>query len=117
MWIKIYYRTCLVLQKGGFVSLRHNQIRNIIASFLKEVCHNVCIEPRLQQLTGETSNERMTNESDDTRTDFSARSFWITSQTAFFDIRIFNPNAKRYVSQELSKAHHGGINLYTSMGT
>ena len=95
----------LSCKKGGFVSLRHNQIRNITASLLKEVCHNVCIEPRLQQLTGESFNERTANESDDARADVSAQSFWITGQTAFLDVRVFNPNAKRYVSQELSKAY------------
>ena len=95
----------LSCKKGGFVSLRHNQIRNITASLLKKVCHDVCLEPCLQQLTGELFNERMENKSDDARADVSARSFWITGQTTFFDVRVFNPNAKRYVNQELSKAY------------
>ena len=79
----------LSCNEGGFVSLRHNQTRNVTASLLKEVCHNVCIEPRLQQLTGESFNERTATESDDSRADVSAQSFWITGQTAFLDIFSF----------------------------
>ena len=45
--------TLLAAKKGGFVSLRHNQVRNLTASQLNEVCHHVCVEPQLLQLTGE----------------------------------------------------------------
>ena len=31
--------------KGGFPSLRHNEIRDITASLLTEVCSEVCAEP------------------------------------------------------------------------
>ncbi len=33
---------------GGFPSIRHNEVRDITASLLSEVCHNVSIEPHLQ---------------------------------------------------------------------
>ena len=54
----------LSCKKGGFVSLRHNDVRNITAALLKEVCHDVRVEPILQQLTGETFNNlvNVTNE-------------------------------------------------------
>ena len=41
---------------GGFPSeaIRHNEVRDITASLLSEVCHGVSIEPHLQPLTGET---------------------------------------------------------------
>ena len=86
--------------KGGFASLRYNQIRNITASLLKDICHNVRIEPRLQQLTSESFNERTTNEPDDARADVRAHSLWITSQTAFLMSGFLTQtNVKRYVSQ------------------
>ena len=34
-----------------------------------------------------------------------ARGFWITGQMAFFDVRVFNPIARRYVNQEPAKAY------------
>ena len=40
--------------KGGFPSIRHNEIRDITATLLTEVCHNVSIEPDLQPISNET---------------------------------------------------------------
>ena len=36
---------------GGFIG--HNEVRDITATLLSEVCHNVSIEPHPQPLTGE----------------------------------------------------------------
>ena len=33
------------------------------------------------------------------------RSSWLIGQVAFFDVRVFNPTAKRYVNQELRKSY------------
>ena len=39
--------------RGGFVIMRHDEIRDITASMLNEICKDVEIEPRLQPITGE----------------------------------------------------------------
>ncbi len=39
--------------KGGFPSIRHNEIRDLTAGLLSEVCNNVCTEPELLPVTGE----------------------------------------------------------------
>ena len=39
---------------GGFLTVRHNDIRDLTASLLTEVCYNVATEPQLQPLNGET---------------------------------------------------------------
>jgi hypothetical protein len=93
------------LQKGGFVSIRHNSIRNTTATLLKEVCHDVRVEPNLLKLTGEEFCEKTSNLKDEARADVCARGFWTTGQMAFFDVRVFNPIAKRYSNQELSKTY------------
>jgi len=36
--------------KGGFPSIRHNEVRDITAELLSEVCHDVEVEPHLQPL-------------------------------------------------------------------
>ena len=36
---------------GGYPSIRHNELHNITADLLKEVCTNVPVEPLLQPLT------------------------------------------------------------------
>ena len=37
-------------KKGGFIFIRHNQIRNITARLLKEVFKDIHVEPQLQRL-------------------------------------------------------------------
>ena len=84
----------LSCKKGGFISLFHNHIGDVTANLLKIICHDVLIEPTLQQLTKESLHERTTNITDEGRLDIAAREFWISDQQAFFDIRVFNPMAR-----------------------
>ena len=46
---------------GGFLALRHNDIRDITAKCLSEVCHNVAVELELQPLTGKRLQLRAAN--------------------------------------------------------
>ena len=62
--------------KGGFPSLRHNEIRDLSANLLAEVCNDVCIEPCLQPLSGETLNGASSNAQDGARLDIAANGFW-----------------------------------------
>ena len=54
-----------LFQLTTLVSLRHNLERNLTASLLDEVCHDVCVERQLLQLTGENLNEKMAIRSDE----------------------------------------------------
>ena len=94
----------LSCKKGGFVTLRHNIIRNITADLLTEICKDVRIEPSLQTITGEEMPKGSIT-SNEARLDVSARDFWIPYQKAFFDIRVFNPLAGRYGNMSIEKAH------------
>ena len=94
----------LTCKKGGFVSIRHNEIRNITASLLKEVCHDVRVEPPLQPVVGEDLPSN-SNLADEARLDICARGFWASGQMAFYDVRVFNPLAKRYRNIPLPKCY------------
>ena len=50
--------------RGGFPSIRHNEIRNITADVMSEVCHSVGTEPSLQPITGEQFEHRTANRED-----------------------------------------------------
>ena len=65
----------LSCKKGGFITLRHNHMRNETTELLSQVTKDVKIEPVLQSLTGETFDQRTANTSDDARLDISARGF------------------------------------------
>ena len=42
-------------KKGGFITIRHNDLRNLTAHLLMEVCKDVDLEPQLVPVTGEES--------------------------------------------------------------
>ena len=65
--------------KGGFPSLRHNKIRDLTANLLSEVCNDVCIEPSLQPLSGETLNGVSPNVQDGACLDIAAN--WVLGGT------------------------------------
>ena len=102
--INLMSRMPFLAKRKGFISLRHNHIRNITSILLKEVCKDARVEPQLQQLTGEYL-QHSTAAGNEVRLDISARGFWQAGQMAFLDVRVFNPNAKRYANIELSKAY------------
>ena len=91
---------------GGFPSMRHNDIRDITADVLTEVCSSVCIEPTLQPLTGEHLHYWTANTEDDARADISAQGFWgDKQQRAFFDVRVFNPHAQSCCKSSLTATY------------
>ena len=80
--------------KGGFPTIRHNEIRDITASLLTEVCTEVCVEPELQPATPDQLNGASANSRDGARLDVSANGVWGGRyQKTFFDVRVFNPLA------------------------
>ena len=97
-------------KNGGFVTIRHNEIRDFTAEVLREVCHNVEIEPLLTPLTGERFQYRTANTDDQARLDVSARGVWTRGSKAFFDVRVFNPLAPSYRNQTLVAAHRSNEN-------
>ena len=81
--------------KGGFPTLRHNEVWDLTADLLTEICGDVEREPLLQPVTGEQLNPS-TNWQMDAHLDVRARFFWERGQSAFFDVRVFHPNAPSY---------------------
>ena len=80
---------------GGYPSIRHNEVRDITASLMSEVCHSVCTEPHLQPLSGEIMLHSTSNTDNNSRLDVSAYGFWGGRfERAFFDVRVFNPCAR-----------------------
>ena len=90
---------------GGFTTIRHNEIRDLTAELLNEVCNDVSSEPLLTPLTGENFVFKSTTTDDEARLDISARGFWARGSKAFFDVRVFNPLAKSYSKQPITTVY------------
>ncbi len=92
--------------RGGFPSIRHNEIRDLTATLLTEVCNNVCTEPELQPVSQEALRGASTNRQDGARLDIAANGFWGgTFERTYFDVRIFNPLAPSNRHTQLSSAY------------
>ena len=79
---------------GGFPMLRHNELRDLTASLLSEVCTNVAVEPPLQELSGEELSGAAANKKNGARLDIVADGFWgLSRERTYFDVRVFNPYA------------------------
>ena len=75
---------------GGFPTIRHNEIRDLTANLMSEVCHDVCVEPGLQPVTGEILNGASGKTEDGTRLDIAGNGFWgDRHEPAYFDMRVF----------------------------
>ena len=129
----------MICQKGGFPTLRHNEIRNITADLLREVSTDVTIEPVLRPLDGEQFAHRTAITDDNARVDISARGVWRHGERAFFDVRVFYPNAasnrkhsslksayvshenekKRAYGERIREVEHGSFTplVFTSYGS
>ena len=83
---------CLICKLGGYVSLRHDSLKNTTAELLKQVCKDVEDEPGLINVTTEQLPKGTTTE-DGAKLDISARGFWTPLDRAFTDVRVLHPQA------------------------
>ena len=91
---------------GGLPSIWHNELRDITADLLTEVCHNVRTEPALQSLSQEQLKRKTANREDGSCLDVVAESFWGRDrQHAFFDVRFFNPMAQSHRNTPLAQCY------------
>ena len=80
----------MICKRGGFVTQRHNELRDLEAELLNMVCTDVEIEPVLEDISGEQLG-RGSNRAPDARLDIHARGFWENQRSAFFDVRVCHP--------------------------
>ena len=92
-------------KKGSFVTIKRNDLRDVTARILSEVCNDTEIEPKLVPLSGEDLTNRTGNRSNETRLGVRASWFWERGEQAFFDSSVFNPNAWRYLNKSLQQCH------------
>ena len=89
-------------KRGGFII--HNDLRDLTANLLSNVCNDVEIEPKLLPVTSENFSNRTANTRTEVRLDINQEGSGL-GQQAFFDIRVFDPNAKRYLNSALPQCY------------
>ena len=56
--------------------MRHNEIRDLTADLLAEVCSDVCTEPKLAPVEGQQMRLASTTVEDGARIDIRVKGFW-----------------------------------------
>ena len=70
--------------KGGFIYIRYNDLRDLTANMMSEVCKYTEIEPKLTPLSGEELHGRTSKNSKEVRVDIRTQGFWEQEQQVFF---------------------------------
>jgi hypothetical protein len=87
---------------GGYRTLQHNEVRDLIAECLREArYHAVETEPQLQPLSGESFRLKSANKEEEARSDVKCVGFWRGLRQAYFDIKVVSPIAR----SNLNKPH------------
>ena len=88
-------------KRGGFIIIRHNNVRDFEASLLRKICNDVETEPVLTAIQNETLSTG-TLRCENARADIRSRGFWRKGQNAFFDVKITNADADSQARQPLN---------------
>ena len=95
---------------GGLPSIRHNEMRYLLAHAVSDVCMDVTIEPQLEEY-GERQpvhDEESCGNVEHLRLDIRARGFMGGSlEVALFDVRVFNPSLLQQSIQPLNNSTAG----------
>ena len=90
---------------GGYVSMRHNSVRDTIAFFMKEAnCKDVKVEPGLAPVNASLYSSSTITQSD-ARLDISAIGVYSPFERSFFDIRVTHPNCASNEYKNLSQIY------------
>ena len=100
---KYDFQDNMTCKKGRLVSLGHNDIRDLTAKILREICNDIKLETNLIPLTGERLQYRSAITGNESRLDIRFQSFWVRGQEVFLDMWIFDPNANRYLNITLPR--------------
>ena len=83
--------------------MRHDRIRDLEASILKDVCKDVKVEPELMPIGNATPDS--TNTAERARLDVSAVGIWSPMERTFLDVRILHPNSPSYQGKTVKKLY------------
>src|SRR6185295_7272300 len=96
-------RHALDCKLGGYRTIQHNEVRDLLAQCMREAGHSVVeTEPKLQKLSGEVFKYKSANKEDEAKSDIMCLGFWSKMRRAYFDVKVVNPIARSYCDKQTS---------------
>ena len=95
----------LTCSLGGYVHLRHNNLRDLLAEMLVDAkCRDVVVEPPLVQVNPDRFKSS-TNTQPEARLDIAATGVHGTFERTFFDVRVTHPNCESNIHKTLPQLY------------
>jgi hypothetical protein len=88
---------------GGYVTMRHNRVRDLEADLMREVCQDVKTEPELLPIDADIITNG--NKATKARLDVSGIGVWGSHERTFIDVRIMHPNSPSYINKPVEKVY------------
>ncbi len=86
-------------------SSSYNEVCDLLAGLISEVCRVISVEPHLQPLSGNSLATSSANAEDKARLDVAASGFWGGMfERVFFDVRAFNPCAPSNQTSQIASS-------------
>jgi len=93
-------------KRGGFILMRASAPQNLFADLcVKAGYRDVALEPRLEPLSGEQMRLKSAITEDEAKSDVRVGGFFAKKRNAFFEFRVFNPNARSYLADSPATLH------------
>ena len=70
-------------KKGDFIYVKHNDLRDLTANMMSEVCKDTKIKPKVTPLSGGEVQGKMSNKLNEAKEDIRNRGFWEQSNKHF----------------------------------
>ena len=83
--------------------MRHNRIRDLEAELMREVCHDVKVEPELLPIEGDCNMRG--NTADKAWLDVSGVGVWRAYEKTFLDIRVMHSISPSYLNKPLDQVY------------
>ena len=73
----------ILCKKGDFIYVKHNDLRDLTANMMSEVCKDTKIKPKVTPLSGGEVQGKMSNKLNEAKEDIRNRGFWEQSNKHF----------------------------------
>ena len=88
---------------GGYITRRHDVMRNFLQQKVAIAYNDTEIEPHLQETEGQVLQQRV-NPQDKSRSDIRINGFNREFQNSFLDVKVINIQAKSHEKHSVAKA-------------
>jgi hypothetical protein len=93
-------------KRGGFILMRASAPQKLFANLCKQAgYHDIALEPQLVPLSGEKMRLKTAITDPEARSDVRVGGFFDEKRNAFFEFRVFNPNARNNLSKTPATLH------------